>query len=1098
MDQSHRPTPTEDRLRTASARIGEAFLRMIEAFIVSIAFLVQLFAPESARAMSQRTGDFELEMDAPWRIEPRGGLQPYGAIPIQVSIHDADQPATGADALLQQIITVTQGQSTTDAIFTYLKGPIDALLGPTDEVLSWFGIDVLPEGELPPLLILDRFESLRVDEEINGNFVQRQTFTIANIHEIERSVGVWQHNAALRGPESAGTPPARPVHSICRRWQSQDCTSFAALRSTSEWHMTAFYTPSSAIPGRNVRLRTTLTLRATKDGVSSNKTYQRFLTVHLAEQPLPKFDSEWAYGDLHYHSQGTDNDGESGYSYRGTVQAMNAMGLDFAFATDHASNSPQIGSAEPQFSSELVRPILRGLRDMSPDRFAFGIDVLNAATGANRQVVSFMRPSGQGSGAAASQLFLGAEVDVAPETYPGEVGSSHFCYYVPKFLKALDQHWIPTHPGDEPELFWCDSMSVPTGDGRELLLDVQGPNAGRLLSTDFYARQHMIHLPVDPQRKSSFIASNTSKYGGGTRRLGEILDVELGQRQKGYAFLAHPFSQGLGDSVGALGPDLISYTRAQLDDAFKSPHILGLQIWNEDSISSADANDAQPFESPHWEGQKQPFLDPHFQRWDLLQLQGLDTKRTASLSWIPAGDPRRFFAAGGSDAHGDFNYRREGYFLGTDKVNDTAIGKPRNLVHVGPAAGAAIPTGLGSAVPLSQQQVVEGLRSGNFAITDGPAVRIMVDVNGNGQIDASDVPMGGVHKHVLAGPFKVIVEWKSTPEFAPVESIRLLLGAWADEAPEGMVYMPQDGNPHVDPDYNYRHANGTIYTASPNIPYWYDPNAGNPLSIPILSGEEYAGRRVVTIDPEKYPVGRRACSQSTAVRTATTTATRTVSGTATVSGTTTLASAKTATTTSGTPTPTGGTVVYMDTSLDQQLEDLINGNFEMLPPPCGNKVFADPTRPDRIFVRAEVRNKVAPDTSALCSTNPLEPIAQCVRRVAYTNPVWVRIEPCTNPTGCYVNETNGGVGGGGGVIDGGGSSGSGGLTVNTSALGQIAGTATTTTSGTGSTSTTGGVLGTASGTLTTAGTLTVAPTTTTTTTTTVGSTTSRLTTTLAR
>ncbi len=1065
MDRSHRPTGTGDRIRGALARAGHGLVRASEALIISIAFLMQLFSPEAARAMAQRTGDFELEMDAPWRIEPRGGSNPYGAIPIQVSIHDANQPATGADMMLQRIITVMQGHAATDAIFAYLEGPIDAILGPADEILSWFGIDVVPHGELPPVLILDRFESLRIDEEINGNFVERRTFTMADIHEVERTVGIWNHSAAQSGPEVGGTPPARPTHSICRRWQqNQDCSSFAALRSTSEWHMTAFYTPTNPAPGRNVRLRTTLRLTATKDGVASFKTYQRFLTVHLAEQPLPKFDSEWAYGDLHYHSQGTDNDGESGYSYRGTVQAMNAMGLDFAFATDHASNSPQIGSARPIFSNELVQPIMRGLRDMSPDRFAFGIDVLNGSIGANRQVVSHARPSGLGSGAAASQLFLGAEVDVAPETYPGEVHSSHFCFYVPKFLKALDQHdfW--------PEEFWCDTMSVPTGDGRELLLDVQGPNAGRLLSTDFFARQHLIHLPVDGQRKSAFIASNTSKYGGGVRRLGEVLNVELGQRQKGFAFLAHPFAQGLGDSVGALGPDLISYTRAQLDDAFNSPYILGLQIWNEDSTSSAEANDAEPFESPHWEGQRQPFLFSHFQKWDLLQLQGLDTERTASLSWLTPGDPRRIFAAGGSDAHGDFNFRREGYFLGTDKVNDTAIGKPRNLVHVGPAAGAPLSSALGSSVPLSQLQVVDGLRSGNFAITDGPAVRVMVDANGNGQIDASDVPMGGIHKHILEGPFNVIVEWKSTPEFAPVQAINLFLGVWANEVFEGMVYTPHDGGPHVDPDYNYRHPNGTTYVASPNIPYWFDPNPGNPFSIVPLTGEGYAGRRVVSIDPAKYPVGRPACEQPIpTVFSATTTTTGTVSGTATIAGTTTLASTSTGTTTGGTTTPTGGTVVYLDQSIDQKLEDLLNGVIDF-PPSCTNKVFADATRPDRMFVRAEVRNQVAPDTSALCSPTPSETLAPCVRRVAYTNPVWIKVEPCTSPYGCYGNEVAGDLGGG--LIDGGGSGGSGGLTVNPAVLDQIAGTLTTTTSGSGTTSLTGSLVGTTTGRLTTTSTAT--------------------------
>lgn len=41
----------------------------------------------------------------------------------------------------------------------------------------------------------------------------------------------------------------------------------------------------------------------------------------------------------------TDNEGESGYAYRNVVRALGAMGLDFVFATDHASNSVQIDGA---------------------------------------------------------------------------------------------------------------------------------------------------------------------------------------------------------------------------------------------------------------------------------------------------------------------------------------------------------------------------------------------------------------------------------------------------------------------------------------------------------------------------------------------------------------------------------------------------------------------------------------------------------------------------------------------------------------------------------------------------------------------------------
>jgi hypothetical protein len=49
------------------------------------------------------------------------------------------------------------------------------------------------------------------------------------------------------------------------------------------------------------------------------------VTVHLGETPLPRFDNRWLYGDLHYHSQGTDNEGEAAYNYRGVLRAMGAL-----------------------------------------------------------------------------------------------------------------------------------------------------------------------------------------------------------------------------------------------------------------------------------------------------------------------------------------------------------------------------------------------------------------------------------------------------------------------------------------------------------------------------------------------------------------------------------------------------------------------------------------------------------------------------------------------------------------------------------------------------------------------------------------------------
>jgi hypothetical protein len=953
-----------------------------------------LTSPRPAPGMAQRTGDFEIEVDAPWRMEPHDGG--YGAIPIQVSIHDADQPRTPLDNELQQLINLNQeGWSLANVLYAYFGRFIASVLeGPLDEALQLLlNTEVIPLDEFPHVTKLERFHSLAVYEETNGVFTLSRTFTLTDIHEVERTIGLWQYDPAQDGPESPHTPPPRPSHALCRRWQGQDCSGFAALRPTSEWNLTAMYTPMNPAVGRDLRLRVDLKVDTIEGGDVSSETYSRFLLVHLGEQPLPKFDASWAYGDLHYHSQGTDNDGESGYSYRGTLQAMSAMGLDFAFATDHASNSPQIGSASPIPTFELVLPIMRGARDLTPDRFAFGIDLLNGPSGGNREVTSHARSLGVGQ-LAAPQLFLGSEVDVTPEADEVQGYGLQACKDLPLAFKIIDQKTVPPFIDD----YWCDGMNDPQPDGRFLAFDVQGPAGGEFLSTKFYGRQHLLHLPVDGQRRDAFIPSNTSKYGGATRRLGAILDVELAQRQKGFIFLAHPFDRADGAEMSRMGPDLVPYSDVQLEDAFNSEHVIGLQIWNENPLRSAKANDLHPFRPPFWHEQHQPSHAYAFQQWDIQQLYGLDEARTKDLSWLDPGThaarrlPRRVFAAAGSDAHGDWNYRREGYFLGTSDVADTALGNPRNLVQVGDPQGSTIASAAGTGRPLSQRQVVDGLRSGNFTLTDGPAVRVMIDANEDGTIDPGDVPMGGQYEHPSSDPFQVIVEWKSSPEFGKVESVDLLLGVWADGLMEdGIVYtraydlasapapvnVSNFANTFIEP------ATGKTFVRAPNHPYWYDPNATfdsgtgsrvevNPLHYePDPGSEGYGGKRVFAIDPNRYPMGYGECIHADVQMAS--------SGTTSSSsvGATTVTSTATGDTTGGGTTTNGdGEVVYLDQSLKDKLKDLENG-IDIPPPGCIRRDFAKAQRPDRMFIRAEVTNSGAP-----------------VYRRAYTNPVWVNLPHC--------------------------------------------------------------------------------------------------------
>src|SRR5262249_47941983 len=146
--------------------------------------------------------------------------------------------------------------------------------------------------------------------------------------------------------------------------------------------------------------------------------------------------------------------------------------------------------------------------------------------------------------------------------------------------------------------------------------------------------------------------------------------------------------------------------------------------------------------------------------------------------------PRKFFMAGGSDAHGDLNYRRLGGFLGWGGAVDSAIGKPRNLTYVGSER-------LGGPKAVGQNQGIGHLKEGQFSITDGPALRMAIDVNGNGVIDDADVPMGGDFA-AGSGTVPLLVEWKSTPEFGGLDSIDIYVGAQAGSH-QGLVYAPPLG-----------------------------------------------------------------------------------------------------------------------------------------------------------------------------------------------------------------------------------------------------------------------------------------------------------------
>lgn len=913
-----------------------------------------------SRALGGREGKLEFAIDAPWRLEPVvvAGQLEHGAIPITVAIHDVNF-------------------SDEDGSYDYIRN----------------------------------FLGMRIEEFSPGGRAS-QHVDFDDLREVEATWGSWQ----LTG---------RPPHEVCEPTQ-EGCGHMRSLEGSSAWFATFMYEPETgAEPGEDIDLTITIDLEAGLKRIEPHAPAEgeedallegpgtlklrNHLRVHLGEAPLPRFaESGWLYGDLHYHSENTDNEGEAGYAYRGTVRAMGALGLDFAFATEHASNSRQITDVDLDF--ELIER--KALRDMSPERFRFGLESLHGPRGANAAVLD--NPDGEpaqtvrGHGVA-PQLYLGGEVDAIPEISHSEI-----------FNGVRYGNGLSLDVEDFCITAWCD--------GRDNVVEspfggygVVGWAGGREENT----RQHIVYMPSNSSDRQGFVSSDTTKFGGGGRWLPDVLeDIE----EHGYAFLAHPMQKPEDEGYTHFGPDMYPYSRLQLTRALRSPAILGLQLWNEDArmetplgrgdsfnnsatgptrLGSPAAGECQQRPSgalecllemvPQWDRDgfqwnqsttptfgaddtsfarnvtfpRPKILPPHsglfselhhgtFMLDELLR-RGLNPEETADIPWLPEGEPRRFFIAGGSDAHGDLNYRREGYFFGEDIVSSTAIGTPRNLLFVGrprpvfevdlpidgrvgsvdtdpgsggsgaggtitPSTGGGLsfenavigqakfekaksafaglsaapattanssnslglsgikfPPGVGPivipdlpifqprpkpeptpprpAIRYSQSQVVRALRSGNFSVTDGPALRIVVDRNRNGKVDPQDVPMGGIlNLYGDEDQLPLLVEFKSTQEFGPLANIDLYVGSVNGRS--GRTYAPADhgvrdpANPGSTVKQTWPHNDGQRHREMEDG-YFRDPTGQLRIEFPTSTWNEsarvYEGVRAVTLDLSRFP-----------------------------------------------------------------------------------------------------------------------------------------------------------------------------------------------------------------------------------------------------
>lgn len=227
----------------------------------------------------------------------------------------------------------------------------------------------------------------------------------------------------------------------------------------------------------------------------------------------------------------------------------------------------------------------------------------------------------------------------------------------------------------------------------------------------------------------------------------------------GFAYAAHPMYDmsmewgGLDLSVNGAAWGDEDYTAALSYEAFR-----GLEAFNTRSVRySTDEND------PWSDFDAGVSPDDPYPDELLAGIAQWDGLLTASLSPI-----RKTFLAGGSDAHGDFNYST--YFGLLDSyATDNAIGKVQTVVFVPGAYGP------GNLPPMSE--ILAAYRAGRSVVTDGPFVEIGIDRSGDGDFDdPEDLAIGDDGSGVSAESAPLTVRWASTPDFGPVVQLDLVVG----------------------------------------------------------------------------------------------------------------------------------------------------------------------------------------------------------------------------------------------------------------------------------------------------------------------------------
>ncbi len=239
--------------------------------------------------------------------------------------------------------------------------------------------------------------------------------------------------------------------------------------------------------------------------------------------------------------------------------------------------------------------------------------------------------------------------------------------------------------------------------------------------------------------------SNTEDTDGILTKLTEALNQV---NNDGFAYAAHPtndedpwytyyFEQIVG--IGAL----MKWNDSNYNQAFSYIRFKGLQIWNERNtfernVSSSNVNPFPWTDGSDKSGEYKAKLDEGIDIWENKLLTNLNPLR-------------KLFLSGGSDAHGDFNYRTYKK-AGVDLyATNSAFAKVRTVAY---------------ANSKSEDAILKAFRKGHTFVTDGPAAIFSIDFDGDGNFetilgDSVFLPPKYYNEDVT----KIRIDWKNTDEF---------------------------------------------------------------------------------------------------------------------------------------------------------------------------------------------------------------------------------------------------------------------------------------------------------------------------------------------